>query len=273
MRPVNLLPPEERRGDRAGSKGAGSLSYIVVGALAAGLLFVTAFALTGKQISDRTTEVSNLEQEEAAAQERAQRLQAFADFRGMRESRAAAVTSLAQSRFDWQRVLRELSIVIPSDAWLITATGTASPAVQMENGAQLANRAEVAGPALELVGCAAGQDSVAGFVAALEDVDGVTRVGVVKSELPDESSVDAGAGGAGPDECRTRDFIAKFELVVAFDEVPVPAAAGVIPPALPSTTPATAAGAVPEQQAAQQSVSDQTAEAQQASDSVGGGLK
>ena len=39
-------------------------------------------------------------------------------------------------------------------------------------------RAAIAGPALELSGCAKGQEAVAGFVTALKDIDGVTRVGV-----------------------------------------------------------------------------------------------
>ena len=30
----------------------------------------------------------------------------------------ATVTSLADSRFDWERVMRELSLVLPADVWL-----------------------------------------------------------------------------------------------------------------------------------------------------------
>jgi hypothetical protein len=192
----------------------------------------------------------------------------------MREARAATVASLAESRFDWERVLQELSLVIPSDVWLINLTGTARPDVQVDDGAELAERDSVTGPALELVGCGASQESVAEFVAALEDVDGVTRVGVVSSKLPEDvtatAAADTGGAADNSEECRTRRFIAKFEIVVAFDEVPVPVAAGLTPPALPSPVPGAAAG-VPEEQAAQQSLTDQTAEAQQASDSVGGG--
>ncbi len=97
-------------------------------------------------------------------------------------------------------------------------------------------RGQIAGPALELSGCAAGQTSVAGFVTALEDIDGVTRVGVQSSELADKksgagvsASGEVGSGGGGED-CRTRDFIAKFEIVVGFDAAPVPAPEGDAPP-------------------------------------------
>ena len=44
------------------------------------------------------------------------------------------VSSLAQSRFDWERVLRELSLVIPEDVWLVKVTGTVSPAVDLDAG-------------------------------------------------------------------------------------------------------------------------------------------
>jgi hypothetical protein len=57
----------------------------------------------------------------------------------------------------------------------------------------------------------------------------VTRVGVESSELGEEegteeaASTEVGANtGSTGDECRTRAFIAKFALVVAFDAAPVP---------------------------------------------------
>ena len=88
---------------------------------------------------------------------------------------------------------------------------------------------QVPGPALELNGCASGQNAVAGFVTALKDIDGVTRVGVESSELGEEedaeeaASTEVGANtGSSGEECRTRSFIAKFALVVAFDAAPVP---------------------------------------------------
>jgi len=89
-------------------------------------------------------------------------------------------------------------------------------------------RAAAPGPALELSGCASGQKAVASFVTALNDIDGVTRVGVESSELPNKESgagVSAGgdaSGSGASDDCRTREFIAKFEIVVAFDAAPVP---------------------------------------------------
>jgi Tfp pilus assembly protein PilN len=232
VRAINLIPPEEQRGGRGPGRG-GALSYLVVGVLVAVLAGVTAFVLTNQQISDRKAEVAQLEQEKSMAEARAESLQAFADFNTMQETRTATVSSLAQSRFDWERVVRELSLILPADVWLIGLEGTVSPAVQLEPSVEVAGRDAVTGPALELIGCTVSQQAVGRFVAAIRDIDGITRVTAAKSELPELSSggtVETGAaGGEGAiDDCRTRDFIVRFEIVAAFDEVPVPPAAEAI---------------------------------------------
>jgi len=235
MRPVNLIPPEDRRGEQAPLR-TGPLPYILLGALVAVLLCVTAMVLLDNQIADRKSEVAKLESEDAAATVRAQKLVAYTQFRSMSEQRVATVSSLADSRFDWERVMRELALILPSDAWLTGLTATAAPDVTVDGGggsgatAGASLRAAVPGPALELNGCASGQEAVASFVTALKDIDGVTRVGIQSSELGEEEAADEGstevgaATGSSGEECRTREFIAKFAIVVAFDAAPVPAA-------------------------------------------------
>lgn len=247
MRPVNLIPAEDRQGQHSPLR-SGPLAYVVIGALVALLAGVTALVLTGNQISEQKDKVVQLKREDAAETARAQRLSSYSQFASLREQRVATVTSLADSRFDWERVMRELSLLLPSDVWLVNlnATVTADTSIEGESegggssGAGL--RGAVPGPALELSGCASGQEAVAGFVTVLKDIDGVTRVGVQSSELSEQESTGAaassgGGGGGGGEDCRTRDFIAKFDMVVAFDAAPVPvtgateAEAPVAPPA------------------------------------------
>jgi Tfp pilus assembly protein PilN len=233
MRPVNLIPPEDRRGEHAPLR-TGPLPYVLLGALVALLLGVTAIVVTDNQIAESKSEVAKLEGEDAAASAKAQQLASYTQFRTMSEQRIATVQSLADSRFDWERVMRELALVLPHDVWLVGLTATAAPGVSIEGGggSGASMRAAIAGPALELSGCAKGQEAVAGFVTALKDIDGVTRVGVQSSELPEKKEgggSEAGGGGGSSssgDECRTRDFIAKFEIVVAFDAAPVAEEAG-----------------------------------------------
>jgi Tfp pilus assembly protein PilN len=228
MRPLNLIPPEQRRGDQAPLR-SGPLAYILLGALVAVLAGVTMLVLTSNEISEHEGEVARLEVEDARESARAERLAAYVQFRDLSEQRVATVASLANSRFDWERVMRELALILPHDAWLVELTATAAPGVGVEGGGGGGGlRGSAPGPALELTGCATGHEAVASFITALKDIDGVTRVGVQSSELPEKDSGDSGGGGdsdSTSDECRTRDFIAKFEIVVAFDAAPVPISA------------------------------------------------
>jgi Tfp pilus assembly protein PilN len=222
MRPVNLIPPEERPGERKPMRG-GPLAYIVVGALAAAVIGVAVLAVTSNQISDSKAEIAKLESEKSAVEARAKALDAYTQFHSVSEQRIATVTSLADSRFDWQRVMHELALVLPSDVWLSSLTGTASPAVSASGGASISLRASIPGPALEITGCASSQEAVAGFVQALKDMDGVTRVGMQSSSLagsPEGES--ASSGSTTTATCGTRSFIAQFQMVVAFDAAPVP---------------------------------------------------
>ena len=223
MRPVNLIPLEERRGAHAPLR-SGPLAYILVGTLIAALAAVTSLVLVDNQIGEREAEVAELSREDKAAAAKVARLAAYTEFRSLSEQRVSTVTSLADSRFDWERVMRELALILPDDAWLTGLTATASAETGVSGGAGSGLRGSVPGPALELSGCAAGQESVAGFVTALKDIDGVTRVGVQSSEL---AAPEGGKSGSeeGGEECRTREFIAKFEIVVAFDAAPVPVSA------------------------------------------------
>jgi Tfp pilus assembly protein PilN len=242
MRPVNLIPKDQRRGDRAAMR-TGIASYVLLGALAMGVLAVAILALTSKQISDHKAEITQLQLQEQSAVAKAQSLQSFTTFRAAQEARSGTITSLAQSRFDWQRVLNEFARVIPSNVWLIKLAGTVDPTVSVTDGPDLQTRDAAPGPALEMVGCASSQDAVAGLIANLQEIDGVTRVGLESSERPDATQGTATAAPTTSDsnatttDCRTRDFITQFKILVAFDEVPTPATASTtpsVPPGVPT---------------------------------------
>lgn len=235
MRPVNLIPAEERSGAH-GPTRTGPLPYLLVAALIAALAGVTALVLTSNEVSERTAEVAQLKREDAVATARAGRLAAYTQYRTLHEQRVATVSSLADSRFDWERVMREFSLILPHDVWLVGLEATASPEASAGGsggGSGSALRSSAPGPALQISGCASGQEAVAGFVTALKDIDGVTRVGVESSELSDqaEGAGESGGGESGGAECRTRNFIAKFEIVVAFDAAPVSPSANEAPAA------------------------------------------
>ena len=145
MRGVDLTPPEERHGSSAPTR-TGGLHYIVLVALGLGLLAVVVTTFTSKQVSDGKADVARLEQELTQSTATATALQPFADFRKVQVARSATVTSLAQSRFDWERVMNELALVLPDDIWLVNLTGTVLPDVQIEGGGGVSTRDSVRGP-------------------------------------------------------------------------------------------------------------------------------
>jgi Tfp pilus assembly protein PilN len=247
MRPVNLIPPDERRGDAAPLR-TGVLIYVLLAGMGLLLLGIVVVALTGKQISDRESQKASLQRDLTAATARANTVQAFTDFRTVQEQRAATVTSLAQSRFDWSRVLQELARVVPSDVHLSSLTASVSQSAGSSSSNSSTGSSDaassVAGPSLSIEGCAPSQDSVAGFVASLEDIDGVTRVGLESSTAGDQGS--GGFSGepgnaalsSGSSDCQGR---FQFTITAAFDAVATPSAASGSPvvPTAPASNPTT----------------------------------
>lgn len=227
MRPVNLIPAEDRHGDDRPLR-TGPVAYIMLGALVLALAGLTMLVLTGNKISDRKGELAQVQREDAAETARAESLASYTQFAALHEERVQTIASLADSRFDWERVMRELALILPHDVWLTSLDASASPESGSSGGTGGSLSSSIVGPSLAISGCAAGQDGVAGFVTALKDIDGVTRVGVESSELAGEeegagSTAGADSEGGGSSDCRTRSFIAQFNLVVAFDAAPVPA--------------------------------------------------
>ncbi|HEY2714884.1 MAG TPA: PilN domain-containing protein [Solirubrobacterales bacterium] len=238
MRPVNLIPAEDRPGQRRPMRG-GPLAYIVVGALAFALLGVTMLVTTSNTISDREAEATGLESEIASAKAEVQALSAYTQFHQVREQRTATIESLANSRFDWERVMRELALILPVNVSLTSLSASAAG-----GGAEAGGEAGVSAsaPGLSLSGCATSQAAVAGFILALKEIDGVTRVGM------QSSSVGGGAGGASsasatsagcPGEAKS---VLQFQMTVLFDAAPVATeatgeeAAAPAPEAAPATT-------------------------------------
>jgi len=213
VRPVNLIPPDLRRGDSAPLR-TGPLAYIVVGALALVLLGVTMLALASNEVAEKKDELATLRHEDAAAKARAEELAPYAQFQVMSQQRVETVAGLADNRFDWPRVMRELTLVLPDDVLLTSLTAGAGAGGEEASGEGLGG---VQGPSLELSGCTVNQDSGARFVTALKDIDGVTRVGLESSALGEGSSSDSGGGA-----CEDAGFELQYELVVAFDAAPVP---------------------------------------------------
>jgi Tfp pilus assembly protein PilN len=238
MRPVNLIPEEQRRA-RAGGR-SGPFAYVVLGALLLVLAGVVVYVLSSNEISERETEIQRLGSQQVVAEERAQRLEPFIAFQQVERERLLTISQLANARFDWPRVLHQISYIVPKYMILTKMIGLAGGKLA-EGGGTSRLAAKVEGPSLAFIGCAVNQRRVAALIAALKQIDGVTRTGLERSEVVGDAE-SGGGGGAGGGNCFPDNV--EFELAVAFDAAPaspdVPGAAEAAP------TEATSAEAAPE---------------------------
>jgi Tfp pilus assembly protein PilN len=255
MKAVNLIPPEDRRATPGGPGRSGGAVYILLGVLGLLVVAVVAWVLTGNSITDKKAEIARTASETTAAEAQAAALKPYREFAALRQTRTATVASLARSRFDWERTMHQLSIVLPDDVWLTSLVGTVAPGVAFSSGggggsggggsstSSLRSSAQV--PAIELVGCTVDQAEVSRVMVRLRQMTGVTRVALAASEKADNAnsgrsdssassaSAGGGGGGGGDSDCRHGSSrFPQFQMVVFFDRLAVAApGAGATPPA------------------------------------------
>lgn len=264
MRAVNLIPAEERRGGGAGGSGrSGGAVYVLLGVLAVAVLAVSAYVLTGNSVNDKRAELASVSTKADSAESQAAMLKPYAEFAKLEQQRVATVKSLATSRFDWDRTLRQLSKVIPSNVWLSSFLATVTPDVTVDGGGTTGDTGNIRQasqtPAIEMVGCTTSQDEVARLMTRLRLMTGVDRVVLSSSEKSTATTTAAStpasgadsAGGGGSGDCRNgSSHFPQFSMVVLFEAPPAPAPAGGAAAAGGATgTPAAAGGAAQTQPA------------------------
>lgn len=123
MRAVNLLPRDDKR--QRSQPGAvlltGVLGSVLVVAVLAGL-----FLTTSSKASDRQAEVDALRAELAAIPPTPQ---APVDSSALETEKSQRVSLLGKalgSRVAWDRILREISLVLPDDIWLESLNANAA---------------------------------------------------------------------------------------------------------------------------------------------------
>ncbi len=226
MRPVNLIPSDQRRGENAPLR-TGPLPYVLVGALVLVLVGVTALVLTGNQISEREDEVATAE-----ARRRGRHRPCPAP---CRLYRVPGDERTADRDRDQPR--RQPLRLGAGDA----RTG-ARPAQRRLAGhprrhgdrERLHRRRWRRCPAAG-GGAGAGpgdrglRPRPGGRCRLRHDAEGHRRGDPGRRRVLRTSQQrrrGAAAAARGGEDCRTRDFIAKFSIVVAFDAAPVPLATG-----------------------------------------------
>jgi Tfp pilus assembly protein PilN len=209
MKAVNLLPEKHRPRQPTGGQGKGG--YVVLGVLGAVLVGVLVYVMTLNSINDSKSKIKEATAEAARLSEEANSLGPYGDFANIKAERVKSVMSLAQGRFDYERLVRELAHVLPPDVWLVNATasatgdpsstssGTGTTTSTPPAGASgtAAAPAPVSGPTLKLEGCARDQSQVAVTLVRLRELQGATDVSLDHSTRGEDNTSAATAAPAG----------------------------------------------------------------------------
>jgi Tfp pilus assembly protein PilN len=220
MKAVNLIPPEQRRGGSGPGRSGGGV-YLLLGAVGVIVVAAAVYVLSANSVTSRQNELTKLQAQTQAAQAQANALAPYKQFAGLKQARVQTIQQLANSRFDWQRVMRKLAIVIPPDVWLTSLVGTVTPGVAVESdaggsGSGNSLRSAMPVPAVELVGCTTGQAQVSRFMSRLRAIDGVTRVSLSASEKGDDSGGGGGSSGGAGDCSGGSSRFPQFDMVIFF---------------------------------------------------------
>jgi Tfp pilus assembly protein PilN len=226
VKPVNLLPerhrPRTATGDRQGS------SYILLAVLGGVLVAALIYVLTVNQINGRRDAVTQAKADTGQATERIRSLSAYGNFVQVKNARVQGVKQLAEGRFDWEMMMRELGRVLPADVWLISADATSGAGDDASGSPASGSSGSPASPSsgssstpstttstsgggstatLNLTGCAQSQQEVAVTLVRLRQMNGASDVSLKQSSATKSDSgssggdsASGGSGGCAPGE-------------------------------------------------------------------------
>jgi Tfp pilus assembly protein PilN len=203
VRAVNLIPSDQRRATPSGK--ASGAAYVVVGVLAVFLAMAVAYVLTSNKVNEHETKAAEAKQEADALEAEAARLGSFTNFAAIKNQRLAAVIATAETRFDWERLIRELSLIMPEGSWLRT---TDASVLGEDSDTPTAGAAH--NPTATFVGCTRKQSEVATLMVRMRHLHRATDVKL------NQSAQETTDGEASIDSCGR---LYQFDVTVSFEPV------------------------------------------------------
>jgi len=199
MRAVNLLPVEARVGRRRPPTAVVALAGLA--ALVVSVLVVGFVSASGKT-DEREQELTALEQELAVAGRATKPKPAQTARAAAREQRFTALNDALAKRLAWDRVLREVSLVLPDDVWLSSLAAAGAGGVEAA-----AESAPAGAQTITFNGFTYSQESVARLLTRLGLVADLSNVKLQTSAVTEVGSqqiynftilADVMSGGATP---------------------------------------------------------------------------
>ena len=217
MRPINLLPtrfqPARASGERPG------IGYAAIAILAVLLLMIVGYVITNNGINDAKEKTAQAQAEQQVAQAKIGQLQAYGDFATLRTTREAAVKGVADARFDYERLMREVALVLPHNTYLTQFSSGAGAAGTTQTTATTTST----GPTVSVTGCAPSHPGVATALVRMRKLHNVESVDLQTSTKAAESAAAAGGASCPVQWTATLAFSAETASTVS---EPVPARLG-----------------------------------------------
>jgi hypothetical protein len=218
VKAVNLIPTEQRRARPSGERAGGG--YVVLGVLVVLLALAVGYVMTSNSVNENKSKAEKAKQEADALEAQASNLEAFTDFSAIKQQRLEAVKTAAETRFDWERLMREISRVMPDGSWLQTTEASVKgDSGESATAPASANPAEATtgpvSPTATFVGCTPKQSEVAKILVRLRSMHRVTDVELNES-LQEQGVSDVTVDSCGP--------LYKFDVTVTFAPTDTPEA-------------------------------------------------
>jgi Tfp pilus assembly protein PilN len=177
VKPVNLIPQDQRR--RRPSEGTGKGAHALLGGLAVVLAMAVFYVLTANNVTERQNDTAQAKAEADRLEAQATQKASFSDFAQIAQTRVLSVAGVASTRFDWERFMRELALVMPEGSWLRTAGATMTGGATA--GAPDPAATAATGPSATLSGCTPRHSDVAAMMVRLRQLHRVVDVELTQS--------------------------------------------------------------------------------------------
>jgi Tfp pilus assembly protein PilN len=183
MRAINLLPRDDAR--RTGPKKPQWIVFVpVIGAVLLSAVFSMLFLSASGKVKDRQAELSSLQAELAAIPTPdASKVQTQNALAADKQTRINALNAALSRRVSWDRVFRELSLVLPSDVWLTNLSAKAPVSPSLAGAAPAASTTAVAATGFTLEGYTYSHAAVARLLARLGVVPDLVNIQLQQSAL------------------------------------------------------------------------------------------
>ena len=196
MRAVNLLP-----GQDTGESKAPPLPILVgcIGSVVVVAVLAMMFLSASSQVAQKRSALQRLQAEYAAIPAPPPPSPVVGQIPQQRQSRTTALATVLGRRVAWDRLLREVSQVVPSDVWLVTLNAQSPSTAVPPRGSTVTTV-----QSFTVSGCTYSQDSVARFLARLALVPDLTGMTLGKS------SSSTSSGGTDTSTCPAK--MVSFQL-------------------------------------------------------------